>query len=321
MRIEYGYRQLNATFDAVGSSKQEDFQPVTPVRGTIPDDSPDGSPKFHFRGVRFLLLFLVMAVAAIQFFEQPAPGAGIEPGQQEFFLPQFATGQESGISLSSDIVLLNMSSTSSPVFVDTRDPSGESADLLEEPNGQPTNFFSVDIPANGSILIQSAMNLPGFRQGYAGIFSFNGQVVPQAGFQLRLIPQSTNSVVPSGSEGMIVSRAQVPGRQMVTQGSFSASQTGRTGFAMLNLLSAPFDAEVTMGTISSAGDILEIQQFNLVPGQRVSMFIDELFDVSGGPPASVEFRSNLPLSVLPLVQNGLVLTSQDVFPPRLGLNN
>ena len=87
--------------------------------------------------------------------------------------------------------------------------------------------------------------------------------------------------------------------------------------AILNPPSNSGEAEVLLGAINAGGkgNDTDITTLNLNPGARIQMFVDELFP-NGQDAASVEFRSNLPIALLPLQQDGLVLTTQDVFPPR-----
>ena len=252
---------------------------------------------------RGLLLCMAALVATLYYFEQPVPGAeGYDPPQQTF-IPQFGHGESQGTGFSSSITLINLSTTTSQVSVSSNSSTGSAIDLLRDPvNGDPTFFVSTSVPAGGSAEIHSMNAHPDqIDTGSVSIFSFNSLVVSQTEFSIF-------------QNGQLGARAQVPGRSLRTRGSFTVGQNGRTGLAIVNPFTNSSTADVRLGTVNSDGKIVDTAQMNLDPGHRISQFLDELMGVEGA--TSAEFRSNVPVAILPLQQDGLVLTTQDVFPGR-----
>ncbi len=251
-----------------------------------------------------LLLATIAAAAILSYSERSAPGAGGSQPLAEFFLPQFGHGGDpTSLSFSTTISLINLSTTTSQVSVLSLGPNGETTALLRNPvNGEPSPSISVQIPANGTASVESASSDPSqIHTGSLRIFSFNDRVVAQTEF----------SIV---SQGNLAARAQVPGRQLRQRGSFPIGQQGRTGLAVLNPFTNDVPADVLLASVDAAGNVTDMGSVELMPGQQISRFLEELMNVEGA--TSAEFSSNVPVAILPLQQDGLVLTTQDLFPPR-----
>ncbi len=245
----------------------------------------------------------ILIWGVFRFVEQPAPAAGAEP-QLELFFPQFGHGgTPDGLQFSSTISLINLSTTTSPVSVVAFDPNGQTADLLRGPGGEPTAVVSLEIPGSGTASVQSLNRDPAMIQtGSALVFSLNSFVSTQTEFSIL-------------DEGRLAARAQVPARPLTQAGSFFVPPDGRTGLAIMNPFSNPDPADVRVGTVNSGGRIIDWDAIPLNPGEQISRFLDELgIDTTGA--TSVEFRSDMPVAILPLQQDGLDLTNQDLFPPR-----
>ena len=89
----------------------------------------------------------------------------------------------------------------------------------------------------------------------------------------------------------------------------------KTGIALLNPpLNDP--AEVDLHFFNPGGNEVAMRTINLLPGEKVARFLDELVSGLEGFTGSVEMRADEPISFLPIRQEGLVLTTQDAFPPR-----
>ncbi len=250
-------------------------------------------------------LFAVLAALAIlSYSERPAPGAGT-PTIREAFLPQFGHGRNLDIAstFTSTISLLNLSTTTSQVSILSLDPNGSSIPLLRDPfNGEARPSLSVPIPGSGTIVIQSAnMNPDQIDVGSVSIFSFNDSVVSQTEFSIF-------------TGDRLDARAQVPSRPLTQGGSFLVGEQGQTGVAVVNPFINDLPAEVLLASVDPAGNVVDTASLDLMPGQQISRFLDQLMDTQGA--ASAEFRSNVPIAILPLQQDGLVLTTQDLFPER-----
>lgn len=251
-----------------------------------------------------VLLATVAAVAVLSYSERPAPGAGASQPLNDTFLSQFGHGgNPDSLSFSTTISLINLSTTTSQVSILSSDPSGATVPLLRNPlNGEPAPSISVQIPANGTAQVESASEDPTqIQTGSVSIFSFNDLVVTQTEFSIF-------------SQGNLAARAQVPGRQLRQRGSFPIGQQGRTGLAVLNPFINGLPAEVLLASVDPDGNVMDMGGVELMPGQQISRFLDELMDVVGA--TSAEFSSNVPVAILPLQQEGFVLTTQDVFPGR-----
>ena len=255
---------------------------------------------------RGLLLCIDAVAAALYYSEQPAPRAeGYQP-PNETWVPQFGNGTNpGGLGFSSTITLINLSTTTSQVSVLSFGGAAgiSSLPLLRDPiSGEATSSMGVLIPASGSAHIDSMNPNPNeINTGGVGIFSSNRQVVSQTEFSIF-------------NNGQLKARAQGPGRKLRTMGSFPIGESGRTGVALLNPFSNSGAAAVGLAGVGPNGKAIDVYQTSLEPGTRISKFLDELMNVQGA--TSAEFRSNVPVAILPLQQDGLVLTTQDVFPER-----
>lgn len=251
-----------------------------------------------------LVLCLVVVVAVLAYFERPAPAAEVSQPLPEYFLPQFGHGgTPDGLQFSSAILLINLSTTTSEASVFSHDrDNGSPHPLLYDPfTGNSTSSLNVQIPPSGTTLIESLNANPDQTDtGWVGVFLSNNQVGVQSEFTIF-----------NGSN--LEARAQVPGRPLTTGGSFPIGASGKTGVAIMN----PFnfgEAEVGIVTVNAGGNSIdtEIVQLNLGTGDV--FFLNERMNTEGA--TSAEFRSNVPVAFLPLNQDGLVLTTQDVFPRR-----
>ena len=262
-------------------------------------DQP-GRPSLRLR--RALRLCAPVFAVALYHLEQPLPGADRpRPRLNEMFVSQYSHGSSSGIDVTTTISLLNLSTTTSTVSIATFRESGSTAPLLRDPDSnQATPFLGATVPPSGTAMVRSQNENPGqLDAGYALIFSPNAMVVPQIEFSIF-------------NSGNLAARAQVPARPPIDKGSFTVGQDGRTGVAILN----PFGvvAELLIGSVDGSGKMIDYTGRTLPPGVRLSLFLDQLMDVDGA--TSAEFRASTPIVILPLQQDGLVLTTQDLFPAR-----
>lgn len=258
-------------------------------------------------GLRRSRWFVVIGAAVLmgiflRVAEQPAPAAGNGETSPVRQVAIFGHGGDPNLSFSSQIVLLNQSVTASIAGVATFDANGDPAALLRGFGDQATPSMSVQIPGSGTATIESHSDDPTrILSGWAEVFSFNDKVGLQAVFSIF-------------SNDRLAARAQVPGRRLRMAGSFLAANQGQTGVAIVNPLSNTETAEVRLGTANADGCVFDTTALFLDPGQQVSMFLDQLLSTTGA--TSVEFRSNVPVAILPLQQEGLVLTTQELFPAR-----
>ncbi len=260
-------------------------------------------PGFGWK--KAMVLGLVALAAVLIYFEQPAPGAERPRPMSETWAPLFGNGATTGgISFSSTISLINLSTTTSQASITSFGSSGSPIPLLQDPNGGTSvDSVFVTIPPSGTMQIDSLNPDPNvLESGYLGIFTSNQQVVTQTEFSIF-------------QNNQLQARAQIPATPLFQAGSFPIGQEGSTGVAIMNPIFNPDAADVQIGVANQDGKIFDTTSVTLDPGVQISRFLDQLsVDPLGA--TSAEFRSTLPIAILPLNQDGLVLTTQSVFPPR-----
>lgn len=225
-----------------------------------------------------------------------------------FYVGQFGHGASAGSFFSTEIVLINLSQTNSAATIETFDSDGNPVDLLLNPD----TMASV-----------SSLNVQVVGVGTASIRSLNPNPNQLSTAWVRI---STADAI-----GVWVTFRIETGNQLTTAASIrvgplvtAASMIARLGNGVrtgVSLLSPPTGAQgtvISLELVGSDGTSQGVEEVTLQPGHRMAMFIDEIFDNLDAFEGSVEIRSKdfVPVAILPLFQEGVVLTTSTLFPPR-----
>ena len=232
-----------------------------------------------------------------------APAGSIT--ERSFWIPQFGHGSTAGNQFTTAINLINLSTTTSKVAIFTFGDDGNPLNLLDMDGTSVSKIEDLEIQGRGTASINSLNEDPTNQLGLG-----YAQVTTQQAIGVEVIFEIRD---PENN----LSATNVRPIPLVTALSFfgRASADTRTGIAVVN---PPTNKQTTVefflfdspGTPSGNGDVV------LAPGQKSAQFLDQLVENLGGFTGSVEMRSDEPVSLLPLRQQGLVLTTQDAFPPR-----
>ena len=161
------------------------------------------------------------------------------------------------------------------------------------------------------------------------IFSTNGTSSDLAVGWVRITCESADAdidvhavfriVGPDGLE----TRAGISGRIPEPSAAFfgeskrdvaEGADTIRTGLALVVPKQAAGDARITVQALGAEGEALgDPIEIILAPGAKRAVFLDELIADLPDFVGRVEVRSNIPIVVTPLLQEGVVLTSRATF--------
>ncbi len=204
---------------------------------------------------------------------------------------------------------------------------GQPMKLMAAPGGPqgpvPVSFMKLKIPPNGVLELKSLNEKPNSEIGVGySIARSTDFVVPEVIFNIRR------------GDGFLTS-TNVPIYPIVTAVAFIAdideAALANTGIAFM----FPWDfdffvPEPGAGVQRSMIDLFLMDQdgvlvaqhtFTLDRGHKTALFLNQIFGSAQGVErpftGSLDIRASHPVSVLPLRQEGLVLTTQDLFPPRV----
>lgn len=229
-------------------------------------------------------------------------------GMRAFFLPLVGHGTMGDLRFSTEITFLNLSTTlAGPFSIATFDDSGDPANLLEGPEGQVTSGLGFSsLSGSGAFTVHSLNQEPDtvLDSGWA-------RVSTSSPMGLEVVFRIVNT-----RTGDLITAANVTVESTRRAASFTARVTPGvdTGVSFLNPPVNP-EAEVSIRAVNSAGAVAEAREFTLQPGEQTAGFISQtlgLTDFIG----SIEIESSVSIAILPLRQEEVVLTTQDLFPPR-----
>lgn len=237
-----------------------------------------------------------------------------------FFVSQFGHGTDQlGNQFSSEINLINLSSTASQVTLATFNDDGDTIRLLEQEliNTAPeaVSELSVEIPGRGTAVARSLNDNPAsaLNTGWVQATTSNAVGI-QVVFRIR------------DGDGNLITASNVVVGPLTSAASMLGTNSNslKTGVALLNPPGSA-NASVSIRAIDSDGDMVSAFMLSpLQPGERRVGFLDELLPGLGNFNGSIEIRSEdiednpVPISILPLLQDqsSSVLTTQELFEPR-----
>ncbi len=249
----------------------------------------------------------VLAVFALFFAipTRPVNSGGASPARS-FWIGQFAHGPADGDVFSTTINFINLSTTTSFATVRTFADNGDPLNLLRGTTApfDPVSERVIEVAGRGAGTALSG-GIDRLQIGFAQVETVNAIGI-EVIFDLR------------DASGNIITATNVRPIPLVTALSFFGRITPstKTGLAILLPPGSDGPSDVDLTLFNSDGTIRGADMLNLQVGQKTSRFLDELVDGLANFTGSVEIRSDEPISVLPLRQEGIVLTTQDAFPPR-----
>lgn len=236
------------------------------------------------------------------------------------YIPQIGHGADgAGNQFSSEINLINLSTTASQVVVRTFDEDGGPVRLLLMDLGttapEAVSELTIQLPGLGTGDVHTLSENPdSLLLGWASV-STDQAVGVQAVFRIRDV------------DGNLTTAANIRIGPLTSGASFFGLQnaTVNTGIAFVNPPGNPA-ARVSVHAVDKDGTGLLTSMINLGPGEKDSRFLFEYLPSLGSFNGSIEIRSvnmadpesmDIPqIAILPIRQEGVVLTTSDLFPLR-----
>lgn len=244
---------------------------------------------------------------------KPITEAAEAPSPDAFWIPQIGHGTAGSNQFSTDFSFINLSNTTAVLEITTFSGDGSPADLLRVEGfpGPAVASSALQTVVDGKGMVQARSLSPDpeneLIDGWAKV-STQGKIGVEVVF--RIVDAST---------GQLTTSANIRVGPLTTAASLLAvvDPPINTGVAILNPPTNPGEATVVIEVLNSSGTFVGTASLKLVPGQKVAQFLDKLVPgLSAHFSGSVDIRSDLPVAVLPLRQEGVVLTTQDTFPGR-----
>ena len=273
-----------------------------------------------FKAIRGVFLLAICLVATHTVEAQNLCALASDEIQNVFYIPQIGHGTDTlGNRVDTKIRILNFQGveTVTATVVSCGD-AGELA-LLRSDLGESTAQVDITLEPGGTAAIQSLNNDPDneLAVGYAGIITSDS-----LGISVLF-----NIVDAQGN----LTSTDVRPAPLVTRASFfvEAGDGVNTGVAILLPPNALDSSEVGLRVRDSDGTINDKSCFTMEPGDRISKFVTEIvpglasLEVLGGGltlSGAIEVYSNVPVALMPLRQEGIVITTESVFPPRLDVS-
>ncbi len=243
------------------------------------------------------------------------------PEGRVFYIPLIGHGTDAfGNGFDSVVQLINLGNQPASARIVACDDSGQMADLLSSNMGGVTSLIDFGVDALGTVTLRSLNSAPGTNLdvGWAVITTVD-PIGVEVIFNLR------------DRQGFFTS-TNVPLFPIITATAFFAEigQSVNTGAAFLYPNFNDSDEQrvaVDLFLIDADGTTVAQTSLGLNKGERTSRFLGELLTPaawSGFPlgvtenfSGTLEIRASNPVAILPLRQEGLVLTTQALFPPRV----
>ncbi len=259
---------------------------------------------------RLLLLGICLAATYSVKAQNPCALASDEI-QNVFYVPQIGHGRDmAGNRVDTKIRILNFdgAETSTATVVSCGD-AGE-LNLLRSELGEPTAQVDITLEPGGTATIQSLNSDPDteLAVGYGGIITSDA-----LGISVLF------NIV--DAEGNLTSTDVRPA-SLVSRASFfvEVGDGVDTGVAILLPPNALGDSQVGLRVRGSDGNISGENCVTMEPGDRISQFVTEIVPGLSALSGAVEIYADVPVGLMPLRQEGIVITTESVFPPRVGVS-
>ncbi len=233
---------------------------------------------------------------------------------KRIYIAQFGHGVFDERTFSTEISIDNNSTTDVvDLTIESLDDNGAPIPLLSDGPDGPKDTLSKRVERNA----------------LRTIFSVNGTASDLAVGWVRITCESAAAdidvqavfriVGPDGLE----TRAGISGRMPEPSSAFfgeslrevgEGEETIRTGIALVVPQQAAADVLIMIQAVDAEGEPLgDSIEIALAPGAKRAVFLDELISDLPDFAGRVEVRSDAPIVVTPLIQEGVVLTSRETF--------
>lgn len=250
-------------------------------------------------------------ITVLTFCAAVLPAAG-----QSYYAAQFATGSGGGLRIETTITLVNLGKeVLNPARVTVRSytEAGTAAELLHQQTLQGPRAASEvqrEIEGRGTAVVQGYSSDGSLRTGWLEI-STTDRVAVEILFSIF------------DAAGRLMTATSVLPRDLVTNATLLVNVDARRSLAgalaVLNPPQSPGPAKVSLEVFDAFGNGVGTAEFTVEPGQRLAQNWTELVPALRGRVGFVgtaEVVTDVPIILLPLRQDGVDLTAQDVLPAR-----
>ena len=245
-------------------------------------------------------------------------GLGSAQPADSIFVSQVGHGRDGANNLiRTDFSFRNLAATTNRIEIRTFDANGAPVNLLSRPGSPfqsagPTSVLGVEVLERGFGTATSSADQPGTPGGLvAGWAEIQASAPVAVEVLFSILDARDGSLTTSTS---VIPSAPTRAASFV---AFAQRQpVANTGVALLNPPSNGQDAQVDVVILDSYGRIRGQSSLNLAAGGRSARFLNEIVSGLQDFTGTFELRSNVDVVVLPLRQEGVELTTQDVHPAR-----
>ncbi len=231
--------------------------------------------------------------------------------QNVFYVPQIGHGVDAaGNRVETKIRILNFQGEeAATAMVVSCGDDGELA-LLRSDSGESTAQVDLTLEPGGTATIQSLNSDPdnALAVGYGGIITSDALGISVL---FDIVDAAGNLTSTNVSPAALLTRASF---------FMEVGDGVDTGVTILLPPNALASSEVGLRVRDSDGNINDKSCFTMEPGDRIAKFVTEIVPGLSALSGTVEIYSDEPVGLMPLRQEGIVITTESVFPPRIGVS-
>ncbi len=265
-----------------------------------------------FKAIRTILL-LGICLAVIHSVKAQNPCALAADGiQSVFYVPQIGHGSDTaGNRVDTKIRILNFQGAETATATVVSCGEAGELELLQSDSGELTAQVDLTLEPGGTATIQSLNSDPDneLAVGYGGIITSDALGISVL---FNIVDAQGNLTSTDVRPAALVSRASF---------FVEAGDGVDTGVAILLPPNALGNSEVGVRVRNSDGVIEDKSCFTMEPGDRISKFVTEIVPGLSALSGSIEIYSDEPVGLMPLRQEGIVITTESVFGPRVDVSD
>ncbi len=209
----------------------------------------------------------------------------------------------SGGGFRTEINLVNITGDPQTVSMSSFTTAGEPLDILA--NGQQSNSsMAISIPAAGNRLVNTIIGGEQLQPGWARI---DGSV-----------EVNTTLLIGDTNGGAVPNRMQFPTLEPSRKLTFTA-QSGAGRDTSMAIMSPPDNADsssIILSAINLDGELMETTNLQMQPGRMGFVVLANIMPNLNEFDGTVEIISSFPIVVQPFRENGELISSLRLFPPR-----
>jgi hypothetical protein len=242
--------------------------------------------------------------------------AAVPVSAQTFYAAQFAAGSGGGLRIETTVTLVNLGKevlNPARVTVASFNEAGNPTDLLKQSTLQGMRAVSEvqrEIQGRGTAVVEAYSADGTLKAGWIQITT-GDNVAVEILFSIY------------DAAGRLITATSVLPRSLVSAGTLlvnvDAPRALASALAVLNPAGSQETAVVSVNVVDAFGQSVGTAQFNVAPGERIAQNWTELLPALAGRSGFVgtaEVSSSVPVVMLPLRQDGVDLTAQEVLPAR-----